>query len=67
LQVALKGLQIFAARYAAACCSQNAASVAAFFVPNGRLSVTHVTPPINSIFEILNGGIIDGWIEATNP
>jgi uncharacterized protein (TIGR02246 family) len=32
-------LRDFAARYTAAWCSQNAASVAAFFTPNGSLSV----------------------------
>ena len=32
-------LQDFAKRYTAAWCSQNASSVAAFFVPNGSLSV----------------------------
>jgi uncharacterized protein (TIGR02246 family) len=36
---ALDQLQDFARRYTAAWCSQNAASVAAFFAPNGSLSV----------------------------
>ena len=38
--------QSFAALYTAAWCSQNAASVAAFFSPNGSLSVNHGTPAI---------------------
>ena len=38
----LSQLRDFAKRYTAAWCSQNAASVAAFFAPNGSLSVNGV-------------------------
>jgi uncharacterized protein (TIGR02246 family) len=36
----------FAARYTAAWCSQNAASVAEFFAPNGSLSINNGSPSI---------------------
>ena len=39
MQLEAAWLQDFAKRYTAAWCSQNAASVAAFFAPNGSLSV----------------------------
>ena len=37
-------LQTFAAEYTAAWCSQNAASVAAFFAPDGSLTINDGTP-----------------------
>jgi SnoaL-like polyketide cyclase len=46
LQTAPSELQDFALRYTAAWCSQNAASVAAFFSADGSLSVNHGTPAI---------------------
>jgi len=39
-------LQDFATRYTAAWCSQDAASVAAFFSPNGSLTINNGTPSI---------------------
>jgi hypothetical protein len=36
----------FATRYTAAWCSQNAASVAAFFAPNGSLTINDGTPSV---------------------
>ena len=39
-------LQDFAHRYTAAWCSQNAASVAAFFAPNGSLTINGGTPSV---------------------
>jgi hypothetical protein len=39
-------LQNFAERYTAAWCSQNAASVAAFFSPSGSLSINAGTPAV---------------------
>jgi uncharacterized protein (TIGR02246 family) len=39
-------LQDFATRYTAAWCSQDASRVAAFFAPNGRLSVNDGAPAI---------------------
>src|ERR1700752_4166678 len=39
-------LQDFARRYAAAWCSQNAASVAAFFSPEGSLTINDGTPSV---------------------
>jgi nuclear transport factor 2 (NTF2) superfamily protein len=39
-------LQNFAERYTAAWCSQDAARVAAFFSPNGSLSVNNATPAV---------------------
>ena len=36
----------FATRYTAAWCSQNAASVAAFFAPNGSLTINYGTPSV---------------------
>lgn len=39
-------LQNFAERYTAAWCSQNAASVAAFFSPNGSLCINAGTPAV---------------------
>lgn len=43
---AANDLQGFAARYTAAWCSQDAASVAAFFSPNGSLSVNAGVPAV---------------------
>jgi hypothetical protein len=37
----------FAARYTAAWCSQNAASVASFFSPQGSLTINSGTPAVN--------------------
>ncbi len=39
-------LEDFATRYTAAWCSQNAASVAAFFAPDGSLTINHGTPSV---------------------
>src|SRR5664279_823915 len=39
-------LQDFAERYTAAWCSQNAASVAAFFAPNGSLTINDGVPSV---------------------
>jgi predicted ester cyclase len=39
-------LRTFAARYTAAWCSQNAASVAAFLSPNGSLTINNGTPSV---------------------
>ncbi len=39
-------LRDFAIRYTAAWCSQNAASVASFFSPNGSLTINNGTPSI---------------------
>ena len=39
-------LREFASRYTAAWCSQNAASVAAFFSPNGLLTINGGTPSV---------------------
>jgi predicted ester cyclase len=39
-------LQDFAVRYTAAWCSQNAASVAAFYSPNGSLSINDGAPAV---------------------
>ena len=39
-------LRDFASRYTAAWCSQNAASVAAFFSPNGSLTINDGTPSV---------------------
>ena len=39
-------LQSFAERYTAAWCSQNAASVAAFFAPNGSLTINEGQPSV---------------------
>jgi uncharacterized protein (TIGR02246 family) len=36
----------FAERYTAAWCSQNAASVAGFFAPEGSLTINHGTPSV---------------------
>jgi uncharacterized protein (TIGR02246 family) len=46
VQTAAPDLQNFAARYTAAWCSQDAAQVAAFFSPNGSLSVNDGAPAI---------------------
>ena len=46
MQTAAPDLQNFAARYTAAWCSQDAAQVAAFFSPNGSLSVNDGAPAI---------------------
>jgi ketosteroid isomerase-like protein len=46
LQTAPSDLQDFAARYTAAWCSQNAANVAAFFSPDGSLSVNDGAPAV---------------------
>jgi predicted ester cyclase len=46
VQTAPPNLQNFATRYTAAWCSQDAASVAAFFSPNGRLSVNDSAPAV---------------------
>jgi predicted ester cyclase len=46
VQTAAPDLQNFADRYTAAWCSQNAAQVAAFFSPNGRLSVNDSAPAV---------------------
>jgi predicted ester cyclase len=46
VQSAPPDLKSFAARYTAAWCSQNAASVAAFFSPNGSLSVNDSAPAV---------------------
>ena len=40
------GIHDFAIRYTAAWCSQNAASVAAFFSPSGSLTINNGTPSI---------------------
>jgi uncharacterized protein (TIGR02246 family) len=39
-------LRAFATRYTAAWCSQNAASVAAFFSPSGSLTINNGTPSV---------------------
>jgi predicted ester cyclase len=46
VQTAPSNLQDFATRYTAAWCSQDAAQVAAFFSPDGRLSVNDGAPAI---------------------
>jgi predicted ester cyclase len=46
VQTAPGNLQDFANRYTAGWCSQNAARVAAFFAPNGRLSVNDGAPAV---------------------
>jgi predicted ester cyclase len=50
-------LRAFASRYTAAWCSQNPASVAAFFSPEGSLSVNGGTPAVgrNAIAEVARG------------
>ncbi|HXA08303.1 MAG TPA: ester cyclase [Bryobacteraceae bacterium] len=50
-------LREFASRYTAAWCSQNPASVAAFFSPKGSLSVNGGTPAVgrNAIAEVARG------------
>ena len=47
----------FAERYTAAWCSQNAASVAAFYSPNGSLSVNYGAPAVgrDAITEVAQG------------
>lgn len=52
----LTALRDFAKRYTAAWCSQNAASVAAFFAPNGSLSVNGI-PAVgrDAITEVAQG------------
>ena len=42
----MQDLHDFATRYTAAWCSQNAASVAAFFSPDGSLTINNGTPSI---------------------
>ena len=42
----MQDLHDFATRYTAAWCSQNAASVAEFFAPNGSLTINNGTPSI---------------------
>ena len=46
MKLASAYLQDFARRYAAAWCSQNAASVAAFFSPEGSLTINGGTPSV---------------------
>jgi len=50
-------LRDFAARYTVAWCSQDPASVAAFYSPNGSLSVNGGTPAVgrNAIAEVARG------------
>lgn len=50
-------LRDFAARYTAAWCSQDPASVAAFYSPNGSLSVNDGAPAVgrNAIAEVARG------------
>ena len=54
--IELSQLRDFAKRYTAAWCSQNASSVAAFFAPNGSLSVNG-TPAVSrrAITEVAQG------------
>ena len=53
-------LRDFAARYTAAWCSRNAASVAAFYSPDGSLSVNGGTPAVGrtGITEVAQGFMI---------
>ncbi len=57
----LAGLTKFATRYAEAWCSQNPASVAAFFAENGSLSVNDGPPAVGraAIVEIARGFMRD--------
>ena len=50
-------LRDFAARYTAAWCSQDAASVSAFFAPNGSLRVNDTAPAVgrHAITEVAQG------------
>lgn len=54
-------LQDFAARYTAAWCSQDAASVAAFFSPDGSLRVNDATPAVGrkAITNVAQGFMTD--------
>jgi hypothetical protein len=59
-------LRVFAQRYTAAWCSQNAASVAAFYSPNGSLSVNDGTPAVGR--EAITGvvqGFMTGFPDMT--
>jgi hypothetical protein len=40
----MSSMRAFAARYTAAWCSQDAGSVAAFYSPNGSLTINHGAP-----------------------
>jgi hypothetical protein len=53
----LARLREFARRYTAAWCSQDAASVASFFSPNGSLRVNDVAPAVgrNAITDVAQG------------
>jgi len=46
MQTEMERLREFATRYAAAWCSQNAASVAAFFSPDGSLTINEGAPSV---------------------
>src|SRR4051812_41779442 len=46
MQTELERLREFAARYATAWCSQNAASVASFFSPGGSLTINDGAPSV---------------------
>ena len=57
----LANLSDFARRYTAAWCSQDAASVAAFFAPNGSLRVNDGIPAVGrrAIAEVAQGFMTD--------